>query len=159
MTAQATKVVDPATLTPRIGSSYPEEFTAAVAEREKRALGDATGVTQFGVNLTRLPPGCASAQRHWHSREDEFVYIVSGELTLITDAGEQVLSAGMCAGFPAGVEDGHCIVNKTETSATILEVGTRDNRDEGNYPDDDLYIGSGRYEGKAQFTRKDGTPY
>ena len=153
------RALDPNDVEVRIGSGYPEPFQATTANRRKRALTDALGLTQFGVNVTELPPGTASALRHWHSHEDEFVYVLQGEVVLRSDAGEQVLKAGMCAGFPAGVEDGHCIVNKSSEAATILEVGTRDDRDAGHYPDDDLHIGPGRYAGNARFARKDGTPY
>ena len=153
------RVLDPQAIEPRTGSGYPDPFGETTANRRKRALTGELGLTQFGVNVTELPPGPASALRHWHSHEDEFVYVLSGEVVMRSDAGEQVLKAGMCAGFPAGVEDGHCIVNVSGETAMILEVGSRDDRDTGNYPDDDLYIGPGRYKGEAVFTRKDGTPY
>src|SRR5262245_47133833 len=103
-------VFDLATLVPRAGSDYSAPFRAPVAARERRALGDALGLTNFGVNLMRLLPGCASSQRHWHSRQDEFVFVVAGEVVLIIDAGEQRLSAGMAAGFPKGCADGHHLV-------------------------------------------------
>ena len=150
--------LDPNTIDVRIGSGYPAEFAASTADRAKRPLTAALGLTQFGVNVTELPPGAATALKHWHSHEDEFVYVLDGEAVLVSGDDEQVLSAGMCAGFPAGVEVGHLIVNRSSAPVTILEVGTRDNRDEGNYPDDDLHCQPGRYQ-KAQFTRKDGTPY
>lgn len=149
--------LDPATLERRVGSNYPAPFQAAVARREKRALGDAFGLKNFGVNLTRLPPGCASAQRHWHSKQDELVYVVEGELTLVTDAGEQVLTPGMAAGFPAGRTDGHMLVNRTERDALYLEVGDRSPGDEVDYPDIDLLI---RWiDGERSYVHKDGTPY
>ncbi|HEY5597605.1 MAG TPA: cupin domain-containing protein [Kiloniellales bacterium] len=149
--------LDPSTLEPRTGSSYPEPFRAAVASREKRALGDALGLTNFGVNLVRLPPGCASSQRHWHSQEDEFVYVLDGEVTLVSDTGPQVLSAGMAAGFPAGREDGHQLVNRSDRDALYLEVGDRKSDDEVIYPDVDLHLRT--VDGKYQFQHKDGTPY
>ena len=149
--------LDPATLVPHLGSSYPAPFDAAVATREKRALGDALGLTNFGVNLTRLPPGMASAQRHWHTKEDEFVYIVEGELMLVTDAGEQCLSAGMVAGFPAGKKDGHFLVNRSGRDAVYLEVGNRAADDEVDYPDIDMLVR--RVAGELKFVRKNGTPY
>ncbi|HEX2479144.1 MAG TPA: cupin domain-containing protein, partial [Geminicoccaceae bacterium] len=130
----------------------------AVETRAKRPLGDATGLTQFGVNLVELPPGCWSSQRHWHTHEDEFVYVVDGELTLVTDAGEQVLSAGMAAGFPAGTPDGHHLINRTDRPATYLEVGTRrDEVDECDYPDIDMAVR--HRDGIQMFVRKNGEPY
>jgi len=149
--------LDPATVPERRGSSYPEPFRTAVAARAKRPLGDATGLTQFGVNLVELPPGTWSSQRHWHTREDEFVYVVEGELVLVTDAGEQVLGPGMAAGFPAGREDGHHLINRTDRPARYLEVGTRIPEDEAVYPDIDME--RRLRDGAARFVRKTGEPY
>jgi uncharacterized cupin superfamily protein len=150
--------VDPQTVPARRGSSYPAPFRAAVEARAKRPLGDATGLTQFGVNLVELPPGCWSSQRHWHTHEDEFVYVVEGELTLVTDGGEQVLRAGMVAGFPAGKPDGHHLINRTDRSATYLEVGTRrEDVDEVDYPDIDMAVR--HRDGEQTFVRKSGEPY
>lgn len=149
--------LDPSTVEPRSGSAYPQAFKHAVNGRTKRALTDLLGLTQFGVNVTELAPGAVSALRHWHTKEDEFVYVLSGELTLVTGDGEQRLSAGMCAGFPAGVEDGHCLKNPGDQPAVFLEVGSRDPEDEAHYPDDDLFCLPGRYT-KPAFTKKDGTP-
>jgi uncharacterized cupin superfamily protein len=150
--------LDPQTVPARQGSSYPEQFRAQVEARAKRPLGDATGLTQFGVNLVELPPGCWSSQRHWHSHEDEFVYVLDGELTLVTDAGEQVLRAGMAAGFPAGKADGHHLINRTDRPATYLEVGTRrDEVDEVDYPDIDMAVR--HRDGMQMFVRKSGEPY
>ncbi len=149
--------LDPATVEPRIGSNYPEPFRSRVASRSKQRLGDVLGLKNFGVNLTTIPPRAVSALRHWHSREDEFIYIVSGELVLVTDAGEQLLTAGMAAGFPAGIADGHCLVNRTTRDAVYLEVGDRQAEDEARYPDVDLdrrNTPAGR-----TFCHKDGTPY
>jgi uncharacterized cupin superfamily protein len=149
--------LDPMTLEPRIGSSYPEPFAADCAAREKRALGNAFGLSNFGVNLVRLPPGAASAQRHWHSREDEFVYVLEGELVLVTDAGEKTLAAGMVAGFAANVADGHQLVNQSSQDAVYLEIGDRREGDEVDYPDIDMLVRS--VDGARRFVRKDGTPY
>jgi len=149
--------LDPADVKSVEGSSYPDAFKAAVAGRAKRRLGDALGLSHFGVNLTTIRPGAGSALRHWHTREDEFIYLLSGELVLVTDAGEQVLTAGMCAGFPAGKADGHHLVNRSARDAVYLEVGDRDPADDVDYPDNDLLtvaLPSGR-----RFMRKDGTPY
>ena len=149
--------LDPATVPVVTGSDYPAPFGADVATRERRRLGDALGLANFGVNLTRLPPGDASSQRHWHSRQDEFVYIVEGEVVLITDGGEQVLTAGMVAGFPAGARDGHRLINRSDRDAIILEVGDRAANDECDYSDIDMLV---RWiDGEEKYLHKDGTPY
>jgi uncharacterized cupin superfamily protein len=149
--------LDPATVEPRVGSDYRIRFRALVASRERRRLGDALGLKNFGVNLMRLPPGCASSQRHWHSRQDEFVFVVAGEVVLVTDGGEQLLSAGMAAGFPAGKADGHHLVNRGTADALLLEVGDRTNGDEVDYSDIDMAV---RWiDGEARYVRKDGQPY
>jgi uncharacterized cupin superfamily protein len=148
---------DAMSIEPVRGSDYPGPFKAAVAARERRRLGDAFGLGNFGVNLLRIPPGCASSQRHWHSRQDELVYIVAGELILITDAGEQPLTAGMAAGFPAGRADGHQLVNRSGRDAFVIEVGDRTPGDEVDYSDIDMtvrWVG-----GEERYLRKDGTPY
>lgn len=120
----------------RSGSSaYPQDLRPAVDGRSKRALGDAFGLDQFGVNLTELAPGAASALRHWHEREDEFVYVLSGHPTLITEAGAIQLNPGDCAGFKAGTPDAHAIVNRGETPAILLEVGSRSGNETCRYPD------------------------
>jgi uncharacterized cupin superfamily protein len=150
--------LDPATLQPRCSSAYPEPFRSRVLPREKRALGDALGLTKVGVNLTTLPPGKESAMRHYHTREDELVFVLEGEVVLITDEGEQVLTAGMCAGFPAGVENGHQLVNRSDRPARYLEISNRDPEDSAKYPDIDLAYHTAS-DGGAVFTRKDGTPY
>lgn len=149
--------VDPATVAAAQSSNYPAQFKPVVAGRGKQRLGDALGLKNFGVNRTTLKPGSASALRHWHATQDEFVYIVSGEVVLVSDAGEQVLTAGMCAGFPAGKPDGHHLVNRSAREAVYLEVGDRTPGDAANYPDDDLVARA--VEGGWQFTRKDGKPY
>ena len=150
-------VLDPMSVAPRTGSSYPAPFQAECASRIKRALGDAVGLMHFGVNLVHLNPGDWSAQRHWHSHEDEFVYVLDGELTLVTDAGEQLLGPGMAAGFPAGVEDGHCLINRGTGVAVYLEVGDRSREDVVQYPDVDL-IAESQDEGR-RFTNRKGEPY
>jgi uncharacterized cupin superfamily protein len=148
---------DPATIEPRTTTAYPAPYDAVTRGRAKRSLMQALRLTQFGVNVTELAPGAASALRHWHSHEDEFIYVLEGEPTLVTDEGEQILKPGQCAGFPAGVANGHHLVNRSSGIVRILEVGTRDPRDEGHYPDHDLHCPAGRYT-KAGFTKKDGTP-
>ncbi len=132
--------LDPAEVPAREGTSYPEPFKDPCRARIKRVLGDALGLGNFGVNLVTLPPGAGSAQRHWHSHEDEFVYVVAGELTLVTEDGEQLLAAGQVAGFPAGRADGHHLVNKGAAPATYLEVGDRSAEDVCSYPDIDLHL-------------------
>jgi uncharacterized cupin superfamily protein len=139
----------------RTGSGYPSPFCDTAGNRIKQALGLAAGLGQFGVNLTRLPPQEWSSQRHWHPNEDEFVYVLEGELTLIEEGGETVLRAGECAGFARGVPNGHHFVNKSATVAVYLEVGTRTAGDDCHYPDVDLF-----YDGKAdRYTHKNGAPY
>jgi len=149
--------LDPESLAPRQGSSYPNAFKGPVEGRSKRALGDALGLTRYGVNLVRLGPGVWSAQRHWHTKEDEFVLVLEGELTLVTDGGEQTLGPGMAAGFPGGQSDGHHLVNRGTVTAAYLEVGDRDPGDEVHYPDVDLFLKSGP-DGHV-FTNKRGEPY
>lgn len=148
---------DPASVTPRTDSGYPEPYRSRVLPREKRQLGKALGLQQFGVNLTTLPPGKESSMRHWHTREEEFVYVLEGEVVLRTDAGEQVLRAGCCAGFPAGSGDGHQLVNRSDGPAVYLEVGTSDEADEVFYPDVDLLWNAPGARGR--YARRDGTPY
>ena len=139
-------------------SNYPEPFASRMAGRTKRPLGDLFGLTNFGVNLTRLAPGAVSALRHAHSHQDEFVYVIEGHPTLVTDAGETQLAPGMCAGFKAGTGDAHHLVNRTKSDVLYLEVGDRTPGDEGSYPDDDLQAALGP-DGKWRYTRKNGTPY
>ena len=130
--------LDPATVAEISGSSYPGPFSARMGDRVKRRLGDACNLTQFGVNMVTLGPGGQSALRHWHTLEDEFVYVLSGEVTLISNDGEQLLTAGMCAGYPAGERDAHHFINRSDQPATYLEIGSRVPGDNGFYPDDDL---------------------
>lgn len=141
------------------GSRYPSPFDQPCRERSWRRLGDAAGLTQFGVNLVRLPPGAWSSQRHWHSHEDELVYVLDGEVTLVTDSGEQPLRPGECAGFPAGLRDGHHLQNRSTRDALLLVVGSRSDLDHGEYPDIDLRFEPGRYSGAGGYSHKDGTPY
>ena len=148
---------DAMSIEPVRGSDYPDPFKPAFAARERRRLGDAFGLANFGVNLLRIPPGCASSQRHWHKRQDEFVYVVAGELVLITDAGEQSLTAGMAAGFPAGRPDGHQLVNRSGRDALVIEIGDRTPGDEVDYSDIDMMV---RWVGgEERYLHKDGTLY
>jgi len=139
-------------------SIYPEPFASRMGGREKRPLGDLFGLTNFGVNLTRLTPGGASALRHSHSAQDELIYILEGSPTLVTNAGETLLKPGMCAGFKAGTGDGHQLTNRTESDVSYLEIGDRSAGDVVNYPDDDMQLVTGA-DGKRQFVRKDGSAY
>ncbi len=138
-------------------TGYPEDLAAKVRGREKRPLGDLFGLTNFGVNLTRLAPGAASSLRHAHTRQDEFVYILEGEPTLVTDAGETPLSPGHCAGFRAGSGNAHTLVNRTTSEVLYLEIGDRSVGDVVSYPDDDLAASLGP-DGHWRYARKDGTP-
>ncbi len=138
-------------------TNYPAELAQGFGGRVKRALGDAGALTQFGVNLTTLEPGAASAHRHWHAREDEFVYVLSGELTLVTENGEEILSPGTAAAFPAGEANGHCLVNRSTAPGTYLEIGTRMADDTITYPDVDLSLV--KRDGRRMFVRKSGEPY
>jgi uncharacterized cupin superfamily protein len=150
--------LDPAHVPAVTGSSYPDQFKAAVAGRSKRRLGDALGLTIFGVNLTTIAPGAQSALRHWHSAQDEFIYLLEGELVLVTDEGEQVLQPGMCAGFPAGKASGHHLINRSHRDAVYLEVGDRSRNDAVTYPDNNIAL-SATSDGSRRFTKKDGTPF
>ena len=141
----------------RITSSYPPEYRKAVEGREKTALGDVLGLTQFGVNLTRLKPGAASALLHWHEQEDEFIYVVEGELVLVEETGETVLKPGDAAGWKAGVALGHQLVNRSGRAALYLEIGTRAPRERAHYPGLDLMFN--RDESGVRVTHKNGEPY
>ncbi len=140
-----------------VSSGYPPDLAAKVAGREKRPLGDRFGLKNFGVNLTRLAPGAASSLRHAHATQDEFIYVLEGEPTLVTDAGATRLAPGMCAGFPAGTGDAHHLVNRGPGDAVFLEVGDRTPGESVAYPDDDLRYEAGP-DGGARYLRKDGTP-
>ncbi len=138
-------------------SNYPEPFFARMLKRDKRPLGDLFGLTNFGVNLTRIAPGGSSALRHAHAKQDEFVHILEGRPTLITDAGRTALKPGMCAGFKAGTGDAHHLVNESAEDVVYLEIGDRTPGETATYPDDDLAMAN--VDGRFRFTHKDGTPY
>ena len=139
----------------RAGTGYPPPYDAPCLHRRGVKLSDAAGLTQIGVNCMHLPPGQWSSQRHWHVREDEFVYVLQGEVVLVTDAGEELFRAGDCAGFKAGVADGHHFQNRSDREAVLLQVGTRAPSDQVDYPDIDLML----REGQAAYTHRDGRPY
>jgi uncharacterized cupin superfamily protein len=149
--------LDPKSVTPRTATVYPPEFAGAVKGREKRALGDFFGLTQYGVNLTTLAPGAWSSHRHWHENEDEFIFVVEGEITLIDDSGEHLLKPGMCAGFKAGVANGHHLANKSISPVSYLEIGTRADHERAHYPEADMLF---KKDGtKSVVTRRDGSPF
>jgi uncharacterized cupin superfamily protein len=150
------KRIDFTSLEPVIGTRYPPPFDEPCLARHRLRLGDAAGLTQYGVNLLTLKPGVWSSQRHWHEHEDEFVFVVSGEVVLVTDAGEEVMRAGDAAGFKGGERNGHHLQNRSNADAVVLEVGTRKpGGDGGVYPDIDMIFRAGG----AGFMHKDGTPY
>ena len=148
--------IDIDTAPTRFGTAYPPPFDTPCVGRQRWQLGDAAGLDQFGVNLMRLPPGQWSSQRHWHSAEDEFVWVVEGEVVLVENDGETILRAGDCAGFKAGVANGHHIQNRSDRVAVLLEMGTRAPQTDGcDYPDIDLVL----REGEEAYRHRDGTPY
>ena len=149
------KKLDIAAIPRETGSNYPSPFDEPVKAQVCQRLGPAGGLVQFGVNLTRLPPGAWSSQRHWHSREDEMVFVVEGEVVLVTDAGEEVLGAGDAAAFKAGDPDGHHLINRSARDAVVLEIGSRDPGDACFYPDIDMVAEPG----VAHYAHRDGTPY
>lgn len=151
--------IDIGKVSPIVGSKYPAPFDEPCRARENKRLGEAAGLTQFGVNRTRLPPGAWSSQRHWHFLEDEFVYVLEGEVVLVTNAGEQPLVAGECAGFKAGVKDGHHLQNRSTRDAVLLVVGSRVDDDHGEYSDIDMVFKRGPYPTGGGYAHKDGTPY
>ena len=157
MTETNPAAIEARSVAPRRGSGYPRPFSVPCAGREKHALGDAFALSQYGVNLVTLPPGAWSSQRHWHSEEDEFIYILDGRPTLVTDEGRTPLAPGMCAGFPAGAANGHHLVNETDASVIYLEVGSRRIGDDVDYPDIDMRI-KGRGRG-GTYAHRDGAPY
>jgi uncharacterized cupin superfamily protein len=146
--------IDVANVPERRGSNYPSPFAEVARQRVRKALGNAAGLTDFGVNLAELPPGAWSSQRHWHTSADELVYVLSGEVTLVTDAAEQVLRAGDCAAFPKNLADGHHLINRSDALATFLEIGTRADTDRCHYPDIDLHCGT-----DGLYAHKDGSTY
>jgi len=150
------KKLDLAAIPVESGSSYPPPFDAPCEGSRFQRLGRAAGLTEFGVNLTRLAPGAWSSQRHWHTHEDEFVMVLEGELALVTDAGEEILRAGDCAAFKAGDPDGHHLINRSDRVAVVLEVGNSDpRRDRCDYPDIDMVAEPG----DGPYLHRDGTPY
>jgi uncharacterized cupin superfamily protein len=153
-----TKRIDIAATPAVVGTTYPAPYDEPCRARARKRLGNAAGLTQFGVNLCRLPRGAWSSQRHWHVGEDEFVYVVSGEVVLVTDDGEEILRAGDAVGFPAGEGNGHCLQNRSASDAEVLEIGTRvAGGDTAYYSDIDM-VAPGRGN-PAAYTRRDGTPY
>jgi uncharacterized cupin superfamily protein len=138
---------------------YPEPYFSQVMPREKRRLGDAFGLTKIGVNLSTLYPGKVSSMCHWHTAEDELIYVVEGEVVLRTNIGEQVLTAGMYCGFPAGAEDGHQLINRSERPALYLEISNRDAEDTAYYTDPEVDLIASPPQARGKMTRKDGTPY
>jgi uncharacterized cupin superfamily protein len=157
MTRLVAPAFDPKDLPEQSSTGYPEPYKSRVAGRHRRRLGDAAGLKNFGVNLTRLDPGTESSMRHWHAKQDEFIYVLEGEVTLVTDAARQKLTPGMAAGFPAGRADGHQLVNETKKPALYLEIGDRTPGDGATYSDVDM--AARLVDGKWVFTHKDGSPY
>jgi len=151
------KRIDVNMIAPIVGTLYPPPFDGPCRARDRRKLGDAAGLTQFGVNLLRLAPGSWSSQRHWHTLADEFIYVLSGEVVLVSEDGEELLRTGDAAGFKAGDADGHCLQNRSDAEALILEIGTRAADDVGHFSDIDLVAPAGGR--PAVFTRRDGSPY
>lgn len=140
-------------------TGYPPPYRHVVDGRLKQRLGDAGALTQFGVNLTRLKPGAASALRHWHETGDEFVFIIEGELVLVEDGGETLLKPGEAAAFPAGARNGHCLVNNSGADAVYLEIGTRMKSDRVTYPDPGIDLIAVDQDGKTAFLKKNGAPW
>jgi uncharacterized cupin superfamily protein len=149
--------LDLANLPELSGTRYPAPYDQPVKARRWKALGQAAGLTQFGVNLLTLPPGVWSSQRHWHAKEDEFAYVLSGEVTLVMDEGEEILRAGDCIGWKAGVKNGHVLKNHSGADAVILVIGSRDDEDHGEYSDIDMQFLPSRYTGGGGYRRKDGS--
>ena len=150
-------IPDPMRLPGRRGTIYPKPLDEGFEGRLKRALTEHLGLTQFGVNLTTLEPGAKSSHRHWHVKEDEFVYVLDGELVLVTNGGEQVLMPSMAAGFPAGDANGHHLINRSAKPATYLEIGSRSLDEDASYPD--VNLRGEKRAGRFRFFHKDGTPY
>jgi len=149
--------LDPLSLEPRTTTGYPEPYRSRVLPREKRALGDPLGLKTIGINHAVLAPGKESSMRHWHTHEEEFIYVLSGEVVLVTDAGEQLLKAGTCAGFPLGTQDGHQLVNRSSQPAVYLEISNRDPKDRAYYSDVDMVFHG--VSANPMFTRRDGTGF
>ena len=150
-------IINPQDIPDKKGSNYPAQLKSFVSGRSKKRLGDAAGLQNFGVNLVKIEPESCSSIRHWHAKQDEFIYILEGEVTLVTNAGEQTLKAGMAAGFPAGVADGHHLINRSNSVVIYLEIGDRTPEEEVNYPDVDLMA---KHSSNGWvFTHKDGSLY
>lgn len=149
--------LDPDTVEEKRGSGYPEPFKSRMGDRTKRRLAAACGMKNLGVNLVTLGPGGQSAVRHWHTLEDEFVYVLEGEVTLCEDAGETVLKPGDAVAWKAGVANGHCLINKSGRDAVFIEVGTRAPAERAHYSDIDMMVV--RDEKGARYTKKNGEPY
>jgi uncharacterized cupin superfamily protein len=150
--------LDPNSVATVSRSGYPEPFRSRVLPRTKRRIGEALGLTRIGINHTTLPAGRESSMRHWHTHEDEFVYVLEGEVMLRTGAGEQLLKAGMCAGFPAGSDDGHQLINRSARPAVYLEISNRDPADTGYYSDPEVDLVWNAPHARGRFTRRDGSP-
>jgi len=157
MSSNSSKIFNPMDMSPRTNSGYPSPYDEPVTGREKRSLGNHAGLNNFGVNLVHIKPGGMSSQRHYHSHQDEFIYVLSGQLTLVTDNGKQIIDAGQCVGFAASGNDGHHLINESHETASYLEIGDRTADDQANYPDIDLRAIN--EDGHYQFYHKDGTPY
>jgi uncharacterized cupin superfamily protein len=157
MSSSQRSAVDSLSIEARSVSGYPEPYRSRVLPREKRPLGDAFGLTKIGVNLSTLFPGKESSMRHFHSSDDEFIYMLEGEVVLITDDGEQTLRPGMCVGFAGGTGNAHQLVNRSDRAARYLELSNRDSVDSAEYPDVDLRYQ--KVDGKVSFTRKDGSAF
>lgn len=140
------------------GTRYPEPYAEPCKGRRWKALSGAAGLTQFGVNLLTLAPGAWSSQRHWHALEDEFAYVLAGEVTLVMDEGEEIMRAGDCIGWKAGVKNGHTLQNRSNADAVLLVIGARHEDDHGEYSDIDMKFLPRRYSGGGGYTKKDGTP-
>jgi uncharacterized cupin superfamily protein len=152
-------ILDRSRIPEQVGSKYPAPFDAPCRERRFRRLGEAGGLTRLGVAEVLLPPGAWSSQRHWHAEEDELLYMLEGELVLVTDSGEEVVCAGDCATFKAGVRDGHCLQNRSTAPARFLAMSNRSDQDRGEYPGLDLVFDGDRYSGRGRYLHRDGTPY
>ena len=149
---------DPMELLTELRNPYPPPYDRVLDGRMRRVIGDPQGLTKFGVNLTELSPGAVSALRHWHTEEDEFIYILEGTPTLVTDAGEQPLRAGMCACFPANDGNGHRLENRSDDIVRYLEIGNRSQGEEVHYPDSDMIMKKSA-DGTRRFRHFDGSPY
>ncbi|MEH2453456.1 cupin domain-containing protein [Nostoc sp.] len=152
-------IINPQEVPSEIRTNYPDEFKPMVAGRIRQQLGNFAGLQNFGVNLVKLEPGSYSSIRHWHSHQDEFIYVLEGELTLVTDRGAEILTSGMAAGFPAGEANGHHFVNRSSVVAIYLEVGDRTPNDKVTYPDENLMTTASPDGKSRKLIRKDGTPY